>query len=395
MKKIIQIILIISFLIESNTVCALDNQFTLITRDQYIEDIFLIEITDNTISVQDEFGAAKKYAIKDCVGVVNPSIDLDYPYGRRRSSTGLLVLTDGQHFPGQPKIQSSERENSVLLWQHRLGAGPNLNLEIDLESIAWARIGSEINPPDADESDAVLLSNGDLIEGFVKSITDPLTIESDGNDIKVDLEKVSAVRLVNPPVQQRKDSHRLWLLTGTIIDVGGLLLGDDGILRFTLPMTENNQPSSINMAQIAGILFDATALTPLAEIEAHDVVGPPSRYIVTPPHKMEGNAALGLASIEMHGPVTARYRLPARAERFMASFKLHPSAGAWADCQVIVKDDDREVFMANLSQAKPETSVNVEMHGSELTIEITEGLHGPIQDYIVIEEAMILSYNSR
>jgi hypothetical protein len=66
------------------------------------------------------------------------------------------------------------------------------------------------------------------------------------------------------------------------------------------------------------------------------------------------------------------------------------SARLWGDFELIVRDDDREVHRSHLNAATPTVSINVALTGSELTIELTQGEHGPILDRLVLARAMLL-----
>ena len=102
-------------------------------------------------------------------------------------------------------------------------------------------------------------------------------------------------------------------------------------------------------------------------------------------------APLGLSRVEFRGPVTVRYDLVSGPMYFSAEARLSRMARSWGDCELVIRDDEQEVFRARLNAEHPTASIGVALHGSQLTIEITEGSNGPIQDHVVLHRAMLLS----
>jgi hypothetical protein len=153
-------------------------------------------------------------------------------------------------------------------------------------------------------------------------------------------------------------------------------------------------PAQVGMGEIAAILFDRERLLALAGIAPTRVEGPPTRYMLPRPGIVNHHAPLGLSTIEFSGPITVRYALPAGCERFAAEAELPREARAWGDCEFIVRCDDAEMFRAHLSATSPSSTINVPLPpkpaGCELTIEITEGAHGPIQDLVRLNRPMLL-----
>jgi len=354
-------------------------EFVLITRDGRLDDVRLVEVSQESVSVRNAAGELRTFDAEACIGVVNTAVKIE------PREQGMLVLTDGERYPGAP---SGRRESAVntLRWRHDwFGV-----LDVALERIAWARFDAATRRPEAGEGDVVILANGDRVEGFITSLGDPIEIEVDGQADSIDLDLTRAIRLVNAPEKPEPGTRRVWLTNGTVLDVGSATLGDDGYLSFSVPLSGLQTEKDIRLSLVAGVLFDARSLVPLASIEPHDVVGPPSRYVVPPPRVIDEPAAIDLKAIEMRGPLTARYTLPPDAHRFAALVRLADSATEWADCEVIVRDDDEVVFRAALDERTRRAPVSVVVDGAELTIEIAEGRYGPIQDHVVIEQAMII-----
>ncbi len=114
------------------------------------------------------------------------------------------------------------------------------------------------------------------------------------------------------------------------------------------------------------------------------------RYVVPRPEVREGRAALGLFEVEFRGPLAAHYVLPSGATYFGAEARLPEPARPWGDCVLIIRDDGREVFSGRLNAETPTAAIGVRLTGSMLTVEVTEGAGGPIQDHVVLVRSMIL-----
>ena len=84
------------------------------------------------------------------------------------------------------------------------------------------------------------------------------------------------------------------------------------------------------------------------------------------------------------------YVLPAGATYFAAEAQLPALSRAWGDCELIIRDDDRTIFMTRLNGETPVAMIGVRLSGSTLTVEVTEGAAGPIHDRVVLLRSLIL-----
>ena len=129
----------------------------------------------------------------------------------------------------------------------------------------------------------------------------------------------------------------------------------------------------------------------LADLRTVAVEGPPTRYRVPAPEISGTAAPLGLAPIRISGPVEVRWRLPEGAQRFAAEAVLPADALAFGDYEMVIRDESGEIYRAHLDGGAPAASINVGISGRELTIELTEGARGPVQDALVLHRAMVLT----
>jgi hypothetical protein len=216
--------------------------------------------------------------------------------------------------------------------------------------------------------------------------------------MNIPLERVTAITMIAP--RQIGTGRRVWFSEGTVLDVQSIAVGDDGYVRMAggpfmgrLDARDRGadaEPPRIGVSEVSAMLFDREALVPLASIQPTRVEGPATRYMLPRPALLEADAALGLSTMELSGPVIARYALPAGCQRFVAEAELPQDMRTWGDCELIVRSDDEEIFRAKLNANSPRASINAAIRGRELTIELAAGDHGPIQDLVRLHRAMLL-----
>ncbi len=75
---------------------------------------------------------------------------------------------------------------------------------------------------------------------------------------------------------------------------------------------------------------------------------------------------------------------------FSGEVRLPVMARQWGDCELVIRDDEREVFWARLNAQSPAATIGINVGGSVLTIEIRQGSAGPIQNHVVLHRGMLL-----
>lgn len=320
----------------------------------------------------------KRVAMNECLGLFHwVGVD-DAP------SRGLLVLADGQRFPGQPALGGDTGED-VVAWTHPIFG--RLSVPIDLVS-SMQLLGDPMEIDPGDEG-AVLLANGDRLDGFIIALGDPVSLEVDGAIVDVPLDRVIAVGLVTP--DRIASGQRLWLRDGTVIDVDETIISDDQVVRLTSRwLASEAQQEQIQIEGIVGLRFEPNRLLALASIEPSRVEGPPNRFAVSVPEIVGEVAPLELHDMSFRGPITVHYAVPPGTRRFAAEASLPASHRRWGDFELQVLDEGRPVFRAHVSADQPSVSINVPIEGSELTIRMTEGRFGAVQDALLLRRAMLL-----
>ncbi len=362
-----------------------ENKFLLIRNDQPIEDINLVQISEQSLVAGDTSGGWRVINLSNCVGLLDPEIKI-----RSRGIRGLLILSSGQRFPGKA-LSGAASNNDVFVWNHaRFG-----RIEVPLDRVRTVLLTADAKPSSSGSADLVVLRNGDEVGGFVSALGNPLIIDDISNEdqevsTEISLDSVASVNIVTP--NRKPTGQRIWLSDGTVLDVKHVLIGDDGIVQLIRPDMIGGE-FQLPLSSIAAIMFDSSSMTPFASLSAMQVKGPSTRYVVKHPMVLDESSPLGLSRVELRGPLSVSYALPESESgqlQFTAHAQLPPAAGQWADFELVLRDDDREVFRARLNNSQQSASINVVLTGSVLSIQITEGEYGPIQDNVVLHRAMLL-----
>jgi hypothetical protein len=356
-----------------------------------IDEQYLVHLPPNK--------AWEKVPISDCIALLNPAAT------GALKKTAMLTLADGQQFPGQAiAAAQSDRQTDRqtddqanlqssgdrLAWSHQwLG-----RLDVPLNLIATVTLSPNVQPPPPGvEGDVVLLANGDRQEGLIVAFGDSIIIEPAGRKgeiIDIPINLVSAVTMVSK--KQPHGGRRICFNDGTVIDVQSIAIGDDGFVRLTGSWlsTAGTQPSGKGLSQIAAILLDPNGMIALASLQPSRVDGPATRFELPKPQALDPSAPLNLSAIELRGPITVRYALPAGCQRFTAEAELPRESQQWGNLELVVRIDDDEKFRGKLTSQKPHASISVPITGRELTIELLPGANGPIQDRLILKRPMLL-----
>jgi hypothetical protein len=364
-------------------------RYLLIDRMLDALEITDVVIDDRDITYRDRTDTAQRLPLENCIGLVRSAPAAPDAAGLPRR----LVLSDGQRIPGRLDTHAPHQRD-VLAWSHPwLGT-----IETPLDHVAAVTFRDGQPVPVPGSADVVVLRNGDRLEGFVTAIADPIAIDVGLDDasqrVDIPVARAASAALISPrrPITGR----RIWFRDGTTIDARSLGVGDDGFVRLSTAWTDRSeQPMQVRLEDIDAILFDARSMIPLGRLEPARVETSAVRYVLEPPRVPDVAAPLGLGRIVCRGPIVVRYALPPGCRRFAAEAALPEAARVWGDYELIVRDDEEEVYRERLNADAPRQTINVPLRGSELTIELTQGANGPIQDDLVLARAMLLVQSGR
>jgi len=378
------------------------DEFVLIDANLDVHEVRIVEINDMMLAYQDADGKVRTSSLSDSIALIRRLPDAVVPrggagplplpipsrVGASSGPPGWLQLADGQRLPGALAGRAPDQED-VLGWSHTwIG-----RIEVPLDAITAVTFGAVDTELAPGRMDVVVLANGDRIEGYVKALGDPIRIVVDldttPRDVSIPLARSAGVVLVTSP--RSPSGRRIWFKDGTLVDARRFRVADDGYVRISTEWSEpGTPPVEVPLDEVTGILFDPSALLPLGKVDPARVEATGPRYVVPTPRRLDERAPLGLGRIAFDGPIIVRYALPPGCRRFAAEAILPESARLWGDFELVVRDDDREVYRSRISADQPTAAINVALTGTELTIELTQGRHGPIQDRLVLKRAMLL-----
>lgn len=340
----------------------------------------------------------------------DPQADTEVP---SPISYGSLEFTNGQRLPG-----SFRATRDANLWDHRwIGAVP-----LDLEQIATLRVRGARTPDRRAEGDTILLLNGDALTGFVEKLGEDVEFEpladADAADAKperrtVSMDRIAAISLAKSEAP-RAAALRIWAVDGSLVDATalrydgrsgwGFNLADPLLAKVRHARTGADAPPSAN--PIAGLLR-GEQLVPLAS------AGKPALSVPAEHHHFGSDRAvrvgsteralLGLASIELAGPIVARFPRPAALDGvdgsvvFSCEIALAEPAPRDARVDVEIRIGSGASARCTLDGARRRVPITIEQRdlgrgaeSGQLEITVTDGGNGIAGDAIMLERACFI-----
>ena len=322
-------------------------------------------------------------------------------------SAGMLELTTGERLPGSLRTGTP----GGYAWDHRwIGAIP-----VALEDMAVLRIRGANAPERRADADTVLLLNGDTITGFVDSIGESIVCETiDGaageatEKRSVSMDRAAAISFAIADAIPMRGS-RFWTMDGSVVDGSDLRYDAADGWGFTLvnpklAETRGKRTSDNNAANPVAAVFATARMTPMAAFGRPSVSVPAGQYHygfedsvrIAPADR----AMLGLASIEIDGPVAARFTVPASARTdadacvFSCEIALRAPFPGDAKVDVEVRLGTETSRRIRLDAGTPRETVRLESAASgaeHLTIVIEDGGNGVVGDSVELRRANMIS----
>lgn len=245
--------------------------------------------------------------------------------------------------------------------------------------------------------DTAILANGDSVNGVLARVMGQSLVFSDGDgerDIRLDV--LEEVVFADTDGTSKTGLRALIELNdGSELMVEELTWGG-GALDATLPGGRHVriEPGDLNQVEVAG--------------GRRDWLGAmrPSLYEFTPyfgrswPHRVDANVTGGplvlrgrtfRRGIGLHSACRISWDLGGRFVRFSALAGIDDSGGQYADADLIVRVDGREIQrMTGLrAGAEPRAIILSVENGKELTIEVEFGKRGDVQDRVNLVNAAL------
>lgn len=321
------------------------------------------------------------------------------------SRASLLTLADGQRLTGRPDARETAPDQFIT-WTHPTFGSLRFPIDrIKRIDVAPASVFA-LTSPAKSKDDQLLLANGDRLEGFVASVSNPLSFEVDKKPISLPWQRIATVFFA-APLQRAEGSH-IWLADGSVIKVASIAAAPGRVLRVTpasqTPAKSENPsepaPTNIPLGAIAAIAFDASQIAPLAGLPLAEPKGaqPATRDILV---ESGLDQPLGAGSILFQRPASGLWVLPPGATRIAFHAELPPDCWSWGDCELVVsviaKGQTTQLLRQHLSAETAEFDVNLPLTvpaGAELSIAVEEGRYGPIQDRVILRRGLVQIANS-
>jgi hypothetical protein len=361
----------------------------------------LTAVDDKTVMFADSAGVARTEVISDYLAILSPP---DRPTPRPVS---ILELADGQRFVGN-LAEAKPSSPDSLLWTH--GALGTLEFNLDQVRVVQLQGGPEVptRKPGEDTSDLVILVNGDRIDGFVDAIGPVVTIDSGeagGSKRDIPHDRIQIIVLGASKSPAPEPGMTAWLGDGSIIACRAVQTSRAGELILT-PRNlgeMGNRGSEAPGATVALRLDDLWALEvqprvllPLASLPfARQEPGAGRRWTRAVESVDPRWSALGLADIELPGPLTAEWDLPAGAIRFATDAELPRQMWTWGDCEVVISAvtaaGESELWRKRLNADSSRSRIATALpQGSQrLRVRIEAGEYGAVQDKVVLRRPVI------
>lgn len=319
-----------------------------------------------------------------------------------------LLFANGDRLSGRPLELRSER----LRFQAAIGKGVELKVPLTAVSVIWLAFPEGATDRDAvlrpwqnarRARDIVLLRNRDQIEGTLSDIDDQ-TVRLRGPDrkeIRLERGKVAVILLSN-------DLSRSLRPRGVY---ARLVLSNGGRISLTSAKTAADR-------LVGKTLFGGTFSAPLDQVVALDLYQGRATYLSDlKPKKFEFNPYLGISwpyqqdrsvagnpltlasgvfdkGVGLHSEAKLTYDLAGAYQWFEATVGLDEVTGKLgsAGIQVLVDGKAQDVGGdEDLTALKPPRSLRLNVAGArELTLVVTYGRHGDVQDHVNWVDARLL-----
>ncbi len=295
---------------------------------------------------------------------------------------GVVHLTDGQKLVGEVIVDDPASEG-VRIRSSLLGS---VDIDLPLERVSFISRNLDDRPSPNVVGDQLTLSNGDVVAGFVESVTDAgwrITPEGAENPLTLPHRRVAKAQLANPMKIDSQAGYMVHVYDGSV-----LLCEEVGSGENTLSLrTALAGPVEMFIAWIERVDLPTKVgrLVPLTSLNWRQTAGGEVFGLRMPP-LAAGN------DLKLHAPVTITLDLPDGARRFAATAHVDASSDAaeWTDMVVILRVDSKERVRRRLNAAEPEQAINIPLAGLEMSIEVDPSVNGPIMDRLLLEQPVVL-----
>ncbi len=359
----------------------------------------LTGIDDRTVMYIDAGGQARTDLLTEYLAILPVA---DGPAAAHPPS--VIELLDGQRLVGSLATGRTAPADS-LLWEH---AGLGM-LAFKLDEVR--RIQFQEGPavaaqrPGEDATDIVTLANGDRIDGFVDAVGAIVSIEVNGTRRDLPAERVQEIVLGGGKPRPPVHAMVAWLSDGSVVACRSLQTSRTGEVSLTPLLGEPADKGTeapvlptlvMRLDDVRALAMDPAALVPLASLKVAAQAPAAGRRWSRGVEALDPRwSSLGLADIELPGPMSVEWDLPENATRFAADAELPRQMWTWGDCEIVASmvtaGGETELWRRRLNADSPRARVAVGLPtGSRrIKLRMEAGEYGAVQDKVVIRRGVV------
>lgn len=286
----------------------------------------------------------------------------------------------------------------------RLKALGEVQMPLDMLDFVAAREEVPVLEHRSSEEDVVTLNNGDTVRGAVYQISDSGPILFDGDaDRELAWSEIRLVRLAGAPASPPARLLALvYLADGTRVSAEDFRLSGGQLeIRKGQPQAVGGQTMSLPRSIVRRIEIVGGRRTWLSML-------PPSTYEPVPymgirwPYRCDLNVTGGPLQLRgksyarglgLHSACRITWDLAGRFDRLRYAIGIDDSAGAWADADVRILLDGRELIAhEHLRRSDPPRDADLSIaRGRQLVIEVGFGAGGDTQDRVNLVNAALIA----
>jgi hypothetical protein len=297
-----------------------------------------------------------------------------------RPSQTRVTLDDGQVFPGSLIRGDADEVLIYHPWMRELA--------IPLERIRRIDFKTNIIIPPG-EDDRIVLTNGDVLEGFVTQVGRDAIIETHGETperITVPLHRVAAVAIST----QETPPHwpQVWMVDGLRMSLERAEFDASGRLSLARhPLMSGDYERLPGSDELVALVLDGARFEPLAHQHMRTVATTPVRRTAPPPERLNPRAPAGLTSLHLTGPARFEFDLPPRTTALRTRIVTGHLAQGWTPPEVVIS-----VGNSILWRGWPDQDLDVPLSGAAgpLVIELHCGEHGPMHCGVTLVDPILI-----
>ncbi|MGD9693088.1 MAG: hypothetical protein AB7G17_09895 [Phycisphaerales bacterium] len=364
-------------------------------RDLRVSVGTLVRADEEGAEWVEEGGVRRRAGANELLGVapsLAPMVSADTALelmGVQVGATGIVETRDGERYPGERLGEEAEGEET-LVWRHPSFGRMSFSLD-DVRRAGFdtpTRERIERRVWSGSTKDVAWLANGDALEGYLVGIGERVVLQTDGGgEASAPMDRVSGIALAGARKSAR--GVRYWFEDGTVCTAASATSAGAG---WTVIALKGGQTIRMPLSAVRAMVMDTAVVAPLSSLAPPSVAPVGDRAVLDGVRVLESSTtpAWNAYDIELGGPLSATWEMPAGALKFSALVEMPLATRPWGDCEVAVLVDGVEVWKARLWGGEPAARVGVSTAGRRLTVEVRPGAQGGVNDRPVLRRAIVV-----